>query len=196
MTRSITCQEAKEILAPIGMTIGNWGQISYSDLNVNEGKAFLRLRAPTAAKELFCLSRHLVSWLPTGCWTLVQMDNSNVLDRDEISIFSKLFSQYDGTLEKRTYVIESGESTEAQRDSAFLIANMIFLLLLFEGHAYVTSSGAVNGEILGLQDGFAYFIARQSCNLSRADQIVRDFERAPESTAQWVVDWMVEDSVG
>ena len=100
-----------------------------------------------------------------------------------------LFRSDDVTLsDLRTLLFEFGDSPKHNQLTELLIANVLFLLLLFEAHAYLVSSGAQEGEFLGVQDGYIYFIARHTQKLESAQTLINQFEQNPRISPSWLTD--------
>ena len=116
----------------------------------------------------------------------MQLDNSNAFDAVQSCLFERYLC---GTQHKidfadqRSFLFDSKADKES---SDLLISQLIFLLLLFEGHGYVVSSASQNGECLAIQDGFVYFSSNK-LKVSDAKDLIKCFERDPLMAPQWII---------
>jgi len=181
----ISDQAANALLAKVGMTIGDW-----HDINIIHGERtslpVVSFKAPKHASELFCFAQHIAGWIPKGDWKILVTDCSNSLSRDESLLVSQGAVGHDlGGAFNRFFRFGLDEDQSFEID--VMIANIIFLFLLFEGHAYLTSSSSKMFQILGIQDGYAYLYAKD-LQLSRAEELLKNFEYNPRSVPKWVSD--------
>ena len=188
MIRALALDEANEYLRPLGFEIGSWNQIASTTSSSKPESAWSKYRAPEHARQLFCFSRHVAGWLPSGKWAMLQIDNSTVLDADAASLLSRLlaFNSSLGLPAHRRFLFEYGHGEEADSRTALLIANVVFALLLFEAHAYLVSANSTDGQLLGIQDGFAYFASTDKASAS-VELLLRNFERDPLRQPEWVM---------
>lgn len=94
-------------------------------------------------------------------------------------------------VEKSTFLFEFGNDKTANNNTELLISNLIYVFLLFECHGYVVSAGSRSGQLLGIQDGFAYFHSKDA-DVSGAQALLKDFERNPLTSPQWILDIITE----
>jgi hypothetical protein len=187
--RSLTRQDADAYLLRIGMKVGDWNQIKDIDSSQNETWQWINHQAPRDARQLYNFAQHLVGWLPKGEWKLLQIDNSTILDPVQLMLIAALLAGPGRTIdlgESRSFLFEflSDEESNASRES--LICNLIFALLLFEGHCQLVSSASKPGQCLSLQDGFAYFYSKE-IEESGAREILQGFQKNPDGSPQWVL---------
>ena len=118
-----------------------------------------------------------LSSLPSGEWKILQFDNSTALGEVEHALIGKFLASPDvgapDIHREKTFLFDCQEPIVGD----ILIANLIFLVLMFEGHAYVTSSESRNGERLAIQDGFVDFLSRG--NFDGWQRSIENFERDP-----------------
>lgn len=180
--------ETNERLASIGMRLGEWGNIE--PLSPASDKAGWK-HAPAPPNNLFNFSHHVASWLPSGEWKLVQLDNSSGwIDPAQVSLLASLMSiasnpQILNSSSRNAVLIEfHGESCV---QSELTVGNIIFALLLFKLHAHIVSSGGNAGVLLSIQDGFVYFSGTDS-DTRRSESIVANFLANPCSYPVWIRD--------
>jgi len=186
--KCLTVVEANEILRSIGMEIGNWNQITDIANCEHRKSIWKNYQAPKNSHELFYFAEHVAGWLPRGSWKIFQLDNSTSLDAVQAYLFNKLLSgsTYDSDLEKnKTFLFEFGPDGKSNTEAELLIFNLIYLMLLFEGHVQVVSSNSSAGQRLSIQDGFVYFSSRES-DISGAETLLRNFECNPLGIPQWI----------
>lgn len=195
--RCLTAAEANAYLGAVGMQIGDWSEIA--DTTVQREKIrWTTYQAPTKACELLCFARHIAGWLPAGQWKLFQIDNSTFFDVGESSFVEQLLfgtSSGSDVLRCRTFLFEFNKSDTENRIIDLQIANLIFAFLMFEAHAYITSSGSALGQLLAIQDRAVHFGSRDDSG-SGAEILLRRFERDPLAAPTWVMDLVVETQKG
>lgn len=174
------------------MEVGNWNQLT-DFANLQTQSASIKYQAPQKSIELFCFSRHVAGWLPRGDWKIFQIDNSTSLDLDQRSMFNRLLfgSGTPTPSDPKTLLFRFASDRTTNRNTELLIANLVYLFLLFECHAYIVSSNSHAGQRLGIQDGFVYFSARNEY-LSGAKILLRIFERDPLMSPDWVREIIAE----
>jgi len=189
MVKWLTAQQANEHLRLVDLEIGNWNQIIDSKLQ-QQARSWITYDAPKDARQLLNFSRHAASWLPSGEWKLVQFDNSAIFDPTEAAFFGRIVSMPAhefNLVTSRAFLVKFSESNHAKSETELTIANLIFLLLLFQSHCYIASAGSLSGELLAVQDGSVHFGSRRS-DVSGADLLLRRFEREPMTAPRWVMD--------
>jgi hypothetical protein len=187
--RPLTAEEANGYLHSVGMQIGDWNQITDSG-SQKQAISWVTYEAPKLARELLNFSRHVAGWLPSGAWKLVQLDNSTMFDPTEAAFVGRLMFGPDSHPEfstHRSYLFDFAAGAQVRSDTELLLANLIFLFLLFESHSYIVSSGSSLGQILAVQDGSVHLGARDKSG-SGAELLLRRFERDPLGPPKWVTD--------
>jgi hypothetical protein len=188
--KSITPEQANVYLSSIGAQIGDWNQITDAPNHYGGKSSWEKFHPPK--DSLLNFSYHSAQWLPKGAWKILQIDNSTGwIDPVQASLFCGLLFGENHThdinqIGSRTFLFEFGSNERINQSTDLLIANLIYVLLLFELHGYVVSSKS-HGKILGLQDGFVYFSSRES-GVSGAEILIKDFERNPTLYPRWIAD--------
>jgi hypothetical protein len=185
----LTLQEANQYLGGIGMEIGDWNQIT--DIASRQlGKCHWKNYC--APKDrLLNFSQHVAGWLPKGDWKIFQIDNSTGwMDPVQVSLFGGLLFGADNIpdlnqTDNRTFLFEFGKNGNVDKDTELLIANLIYVFLLFESHGYVVSSNSNLGQRLGIQDGVVCFSLGNK-NMPEVEALLDNFERNPLTLPQWV----------
>jgi hypothetical protein len=182
---------AKDYLNQIGMEIGAWNQISDVADSNQDSLSWVRYRAPERSRELYVFAQYVAGWLPRGSWKIFQIDNSTSFDVSEAHLFCHMvgiedYIKFKEDMNFRTFLFESGDDDFLDIASEFMIADLIYLFLLFQCHGYVVSSGSFGGERIGVQDGFAYFSTRVG-GVSHVERSINDFYRNPLMSPQWVM---------
>ncbi|MGG1948393.1 hypothetical protein AB1286_26900 [Trinickia sp. NRRL B-1857] len=188
--QSLSIEGAQDYLRKIGMKIGAWNEICYIETLQSEEPAWIRCRAPKDARELYVFSQYVAGWLPGGSWKIFQVDNSTSLSVDESYLFCRLvgienYIEFSEGMPCRTFLLESADGFDLDLSFNLMMANIIYIFLLFEGHGHLVSSGSRSGEKIGVQDGFVYFSSGRE-GLSRAKQSMADFESNPLMLPEWV----------
>lgn len=188
--KNLNSDEANEYLKGIGMRIGDWNEITYPK-NDSYKIETINYQAPRSAAELLCFSQHVAGWLPRGDWKIFQIDNSTGwMDPVELSLFGGLlvggenFIDFNRAL-NNTLLFEFGKSVTDDENTELLIVNLIFVFLLFELHGYVVSSNSPDGQLLGVQDGFIYFMSGEK-SLFEAENIIKNYEACSTTSPEWV----------
>lgn len=198
MVKTLTIEEANTYLNQVGMKTDSWCHVIDHDEVVSKNKIWFNYHAPRSAAELYLFSMHVAGWLTKENWVLLQLDHSTTFSLDEACLFGRLlfgfrgFYDFDKPSGARTFLFEFGKDKELDNMAAFLIANVISTLLLFEHHACLVSSGTVHREAerLGIQDGFLYFHATDEVSIAKARNIISQYEKSPTSYPEWVIDIM------
>ena len=187
--RSLTRQEADAYLLKIGMKVGDWNQIKDIDSFERDTWQWINHQAPRDAGRLYNFAQHLAGWLPKGEWKLLQIDNSTLLDPVQQMLITTLLAGTGQAIDlgqNRSLLFEFRSDEESNAPGEFLICNLIFALLLFEGHCQLVSSASRPGQCLSLQDGFAYLYSKD-IEGSGARKILQGFEQSPDGSPQWVL---------
>lgn len=150
--------EANELLRPLELRIGEWNELA--DLS-SDRTPYVSHRPSRDADHLYELAHHLLDWISSDGWMLLQVDNSTAPLDDEYRVFEKLVfndEQRWGVGVQRSFLFDDVRRNKriSERNTVLLL---IYFSLFFEWHVYLTSDSAGLGQRLGLQDGFAIFIA-------------------------------------
>lgn len=190
----LSIEEANKLLSSVGKKIGDWNRIEDIAVRLRNNGQWSNYQAPHGAKELFNFASHVAAWLPKGKWKILQIDNSNYFDATQNILLQRLL--FGGDVElgpdlQRTFLFEFSGEKESDDKTELLISNLIHLFLLFEGHAYFVSEGGIDGQCLGVQDGFVYFSSWTE-GLSGAEMLLKNFERNPLAAPNWVTKIVIE----
>lgn len=188
--RILSQSAANDLLSRLGMELDAWHKIVNRHAPVAEQGHFAIHQAPRDALALHSFSQHLADWLPQSAWYLFQIDDNTVFTApDEQFLIAHLLSVDSAELNQngaRSFLFEFGADTEQNRKTRLIMASLIFYFLLFEQHANMVSGMSTQGEILALQDGFAYFIA-PSGYLQTANKLIAEFTANPLQMPEWVM---------
>ncbi len=155
--RMLTISEAAKLLAPHGLTIGSWNEVT--EITPTK-QSWSQCVPPANSRELFAFSNRLVRWLTPQKpnWIFLQVDNSTSPLNGEEEVFESLvFSgrrKWDVGLH-RSFLFEANDET----DEVMLTPGLcmfIFFALLFEWHVHLVCETEAGAQCLGLVDGVAY----------------------------------------
>lgn len=194
--QSLLKSEAELYLKDIGMGIGDWNQV----IDLTDGKSIdtnlVQQKAPDKYLLNFC--QHVAGWLPSGDWKIFQIDNSTGwMDPVHASMFygllhgSDFLSKIDYP-EKRSYLFEFSQDKRQMMNQELLLANLIYVFLLFESHGYIVSSGSQQGQVIAIQDGVIYMASRNG-NAIDAKKILKSYSENPSKSPNWVLEFMQEE---
>lgn len=186
--KCLSKDDANLQLRSIGMELGDWNKIVDVNRHRDQNDYFINYQAPRDALNLYCFSQHVAGWLPNGDWKIFQIDDSTSLKPDEEFLLTCLLCTPSNSLDfsnNRTFMFEFGSRKDFDVSADLSIANLIFAFLLFECHGYVVSSSSNGGEMLGIQDGFIYFLSRNG-HISGAQELINEFEKNPISSPKWI----------
>jgi hypothetical protein len=135
--KNLNKNEANIFLAETGFSIGSWNEIKLNDdlRNKNEVYKFALKR-----EKIFLFSYHVFDLIKNAKWYMLQFDNSTgALSPHENAMFSNLIYGHEkyisiNEIESKNFLFEI--NTKNKKNTAFLIANLICLVLDFELHAY------------------------------------------------------------
>ncbi|WP_129781560.1 hypothetical protein [Peristeroidobacter soli] len=195
--KSLSISDSNQLLAAIGMRIGDWNQVAPIDRTQADLVHRTSFTAPRESSELFCLAFHAAGWLPSGRWKLLQIDNSNYFNVVDRSLLSQLLfgTQWRCNLnapECSSFLFEYADRADANQKSDLLISHLIYSLLLVEGHAYLVSAASKYQELLAIQDGAVHFSSLQT-DVSGAAAALARFKENPSNYPRWVADAMAQD---
>jgi hypothetical protein len=188
--RYLNTEEADNYLHEVGMKIGEWGQLC--DESGRRDVHWVNYRAPTTSRQQYNFARQVAEWLPKGNWKVFQIDYSTALRYNEDFFINRLLfgAGYTSALKTGgTLLFEfvdakdnsdlwiDGELDE-KSDEELLLTDLMFLFLMFECHGQIVSSSCRNGMRLSIQDGFVYFISFDSDDITKANVLLREYERA------------------
>jgi RHS repeat-associated protein len=78
----------------------------------------------------------------------------------------------------RSYLFEFGRGESADTFAELMICNVIFAMLMFEAHGQVIASTGNAGHYLSIQDGFAYFLAKDLAR-SGVKELLKEIAKNP-----------------
>lgn len=191
--KCLTVQQANAYLGCVGMQVDNWNRITDTSSDEWNKRKWTNYQAPKGALELYNFSQYIAGWLPRGDWKIFQIDNSNSLNEAESALFGRLLFGSENILdinrpEYSTFLFNFGNDERVNQNTELLIANLIYVFLLFDCHGFVVSSGShPSGQLLGVQDGFAYFYSKE-VEISGAKSLLKNFESNPLMSPQWILD--------
>lgn len=167
--RAISVKRAKEMLGPLGLSIGAWNELT----DIQHASENFMYQPPRLANELYVFCHDLAQWLSSEDWTLIQIDNSTSPLEDEIKIMESIFAMSisEKTDANISFIVDGN-------DIHSKLTMLVFLIIIFEWHVYLVSSSSKNGKRLGLQDGVAYFFG-SSRQLKDARSITEKFKSNP-----------------
>jgi len=186
--RWLNTQDADSYLAAIGMKVDSWNRLAYVDADRKVEPFWRNYQAPKDAQCLFTFALHVAGWLPKGPWKMLQIDNSSSFGVVQASAISRLLpglvEQCGTSIQHSTCLFEFGEQEITDSDTELLVANVIYLFLLFEGHGYLVSANSKSRECLSIQDGFIYFSSGEE-SIAGADALIQNFEASQLTLPKW-----------
>ena len=183
LIKKITQKEAENFLKQLDMQIGKWKEIknNYKD-------EYIHYHVPRDADKMYTFATYVASYLPSGKWKLFQMDCSSSLSKDEAIFLSMLINGKPGDIidfnEQRSFLFKFNDNRKENILKEIIISQIIYLCLLFECHSYIVSEGSRDGEIVGVQDGFVYFIFKNKKVKKSIKDMLAQFERTPNQYSQ------------
>lgn len=189
--RWLSSQDADSYLAAVGMKVDSWNRLAYADVADGTESYWRNYQAPKDAHNLFTFALHVAGWLSRGPWKILQMDNSSSFGVVQASAISRLLpglvSPFTTTIQNSTCLFEFSGQELTDGDTELLIANVIYLFLLFEGHGYLVSANSKSRECLSIQDGFIYFSSGEE-RVAGAEALIRNFEATPLALPKWATE--------
>jgi hypothetical protein len=185
--KSLKVHETKIYLQKVGIQLGKWNELRHIADQAGDESNWINHQAPRDAETLYCFSLYAAGWLRAGNWKMLQIDNSNYLDDNATRLLGRLLFGPGETPDfsnNNSFLFEFTGNAEIDGALELTIAEVIHLFLQVEGHCYIVSSNSNPADILGIQDGFTYFISR-SDDLSGARILLRDFQRQPRRLPTW-----------
>lgn len=185
--RILDFKEAGLLMASVKKYVDTWGRVANSDA---PELAWVNFKSPQGARELLVFCQTIVSWLPKGQWRILQINNFNNFQAPAEFQLARTLLGPDvrlGGVVGKTVLIENAEQPIDASD--LLVADLIYLFLLHEGHADLVSSDSIHGEYIGIQDGFVYFYSTAP-RLLEAENAMRNFFANPYTPPDWVLDVM------
>ena len=164
---------AEQLLQTLGLKIGDWNELSDLSPSKTPHRAFA---APTNALELYVAAHRLASWIGSGSWTLLQIDNSTSPMDDEVAVFENL-------------VLKGRHSWDVAAQHTFLLGGssrqstlvlLIYFALLFTWHVHLVSEASSSGQRLALQDGVTYLFGDAS-TIATADALIASLTSEPRA---------------
>lgn len=166
----------------LGMALGPWRGIHYSDEQRRATRTWRNAAAPADAGTLLTFSQKCLDWLPDTSGYLVAFDNSNSFDGAQMLIVETILGRgvRDAVKSGSLFVERRGD------ESKIMLAHVIMFVLMFGGHVYIVSSDEHGGPILNLSDGYAYFIGTE-----RLEGEIDGFVEAllNDATPEWVASY-------
>lgn len=189
--RWLSSQDADSYLDAVGMKLDSWNRLVYVDVAPDTEPYWRNYQAPKDTHSLFTFALHVAGWLPRGPWKILQIDNSSSFGVVQASTISRLLpglvSPFTTTIQNSTCLFEFDGQELTDGDTELLIANVIYLFLLFEGHGYLVSANSKSRECLSIQDGFVYFSAGEE-SVAGAETLIRNFEATPLALPKWATE--------
>jgi hypothetical protein len=187
--RSINVQEANKLLGEVGLRIGSWDQVeAIKSKDLPSIEYWEKHHAPENAQELCSFAQYIAGWLSPGRWKIFQIDNSTALDFAQAEALTRLLKNagrdYD-LLTDRTFLFEFCENEERNQKQELLIADLIFMMLLWEAHAQFVSSTNAAADYLSIQDGFVYFCSGDEERVQKTP--LEAFEKNKRGAPSWVL---------
>jgi hypothetical protein len=187
--RVLSRTQADAYLKEVGTTLGDWNEV-LPIRALERNQTHFPYRSPQNGLELFNFAQHVAGWIPKGHWKLVQFDNSTSLSTDEAYFLVSGLNKGEEAIDVeqcRSFLFEFTDEWELNTAKELTIANVLFLVLMFQCHGYVISSSSRTGRYIAFQDGFVYFYGEES-DTEEAALMVRSLAREPLKNAQWVQD--------
>gem|GEM_PF-6763013 len=138
---------------------------------------------------------------PVGIGRYFKLMTLGGLFFDEGHLFSRLlFGNWEVTdlthsTDPSTFLIEFSGDEGSDVKKEFLLANLLFTLLMFESHGYLVSSGSSSGQLLSFQDGFIYFYSREE-DVSGALVLVENFKKGIGGYPEWARQLIIKNNFG
>jgi hypothetical protein len=181
---------ANGLLGGIGLKIGKWNRIVFLDESKDYHK--ISFQASRDALLMYCLSLHIVGWLPDGEWKILQIDDATVPIKDEIVFVSRLLG-LDKPLDfakERSIMFEFSEARKIELN--LTISYLVYIFLLFEWHVYFVSSGVKETEMICIQDGFVHFVSGRE-DMSDILDLFQAFEKDTTRYPPWIKEYIGEN---
>ena len=181
-TRILDRREVESYLGGLGLCLDDWNRVRDANPSTERRDA-VELSPPAPALELHVFAQHVAGWLPSSRRKLIQIDNSSAISADEAALLNLILcGDYFGgpSTDAKSILIDSSDGG-SQAD--FLLAHAIFLLVMFEQHAFIVSSESKDGEVIAVQDGAVILSSRTQVRLG---VWLGDSRRDPLELPSWV----------
>lgn len=186
MAKILSPELAASYFLSQGVKLGQWNGLEA--LPPKPGYAASDFCTGKPVYELINFSQHVVGWLRKGDWKILQIDNSSYFFPDQALVLASLLigpkKQVD-LVNSRTFLFEFGVGETEDFQTEVVLAYLINLMLVYEAHCYVLSSGGAAGEMLAVQDGVVYFYG-DDARLALAKTLLDEFAAMPNKVAPWV----------
>lgn len=187
--KSILDENLRNFLKPIGLEVGEWSQLKFSESGSSaDNENYVQYKAPENSHELYNFSQHIAGWMVGKEWVIFHIDNSNVMDFIQQDLLGRIVDNFDRKFvfdPGNSILFESSENELVGQRNSLLISNLIYLFLLFEGHAQFVSSQSGKEGFISVQDGFVYFqFGRDG---GRFFPPIQDFEVNRLRAPSWVI---------
>ncbi|HOE41652.1 MAG TPA: hypothetical protein PLB25_08500 [Rhodoferax sp.] len=166
---------AEQLLLTLDLKIGDWNELTVRSPSKATHRSFA---APTSALELYVAAHRLASWISSGSWTLLQIDNSTSPMDDEVAVFENLVLKGQHSWDiaaQHTFLLDG-----SARQSTLVL--LIYFALLFTWHIHLVSEASSSGQRLALQDGVVYFFGDASTTAA-ADELIASLISEPRMIA-------------
>jgi hypothetical protein len=185
--KNVSRDQAIPYLEKIGKEVNEWGQIVEVGSNELE---WVNIRAPVEARDLMVFCQTIISWLPEGVWRIIYINNATVLNAaEELHLARILYgSKAEAGNKINPCLIIENDSGDVSAESDFFIVDIMYALLMFEGHAHIVSSGSSNHECLSIQDGFVYAYSSRD-RVSSFEYVISNFS-SNNKIPEWVQDFI------
>lgn len=182
--RAIDAESANTLLEQVSMSLDSWNRVVHKhDLNSDT----VRHRPSRNADYLWCFAYWAAGWIPKGTWTLVQLDSSTSLSREDAAFCNSVAGN--GALDagfgtESSFVLEVDAIGESPNESV-RIAHLIFAFLLLEAHVSFVSSQSARGQVLVIGDGDVLFVGSSEA-IADARKIIEESGRSPNLYPDWL----------
>lgn len=185
--KSISLEEASGLLRTVGFEVGSWREIRRSGTDINL-RSYVHSTPPSDASALYVYSLHLAGWLPRAQWKILGFDRSTLLPPHEAAMVARLLIgsfDFSALEECNAYLFEFSGAEDRDYAEQLTIAAAVYASLLFECHAYVTTSNRDTPHYLGLQDGETFFFTEKE-HESEVVAFLQDLHDNPLKLPLWV----------
>jgi hypothetical protein len=187
--KSICDEDVRSFLRPIGLEVGEWNQVKFIEFDSSaQNGDYVQYKAPANSSELYNFSQHIAGWFVGKEWVIFHIDNSNVTDFIQQELLGRIVGNFDQKFlfePGNSIIFEPSEDEFSGQRTSLLISNLIYLFLLFEGHAQFISSQSGKDGFISVQDGFLYSQFGQ--NGGNFFPPIQDFEKNRLRAPSWVI---------
>ena len=189
--RIISQIEANALLASMNTMLDKWGRVASGDI---PGITWVNFKSPENARELLVFCQTIVSWLSEGEWIVFRINDFNGFQAPEEFQLARMLLGPGASLgmEVENNILIEKNKNNSIEEVKLIVSDIIYLFLLHEGYIDIVSSGAVDGEHVGVKDGFIYFYSNDQ-RIREAESLMRKMMENPKITPDWVLE-IVEKS--